>query len=234
MNIGSLLYLHRDSLASEEIKNDIDFLVGELERQAVRRRRWELYLAEHERIREDETDYMHAGIMEHLAYKESIIEGLEEQQILLLMWAARFHVFREAEYVTNLIAANLKSEYARDMLEKSVSLALHGEDFSDDSFDYPDFFDSLKRRARLKLALTVAEGKPIAQWNALVASVLYANIPALLGHGEKYRSVRVFLRKNERPITHSLENHFHHQHISLASSQEVADIKKRWRLFITQ
>lgn len=170
MELNSLLYLHFDTLASKEIKSDVDFLV--------------------DLIKSDAEKHSHASVLEHLAFKESLIEGLEEEKILMLMWTARFHGLGEAEHVRENIHNKLESTYAKDMLEKVILISLERKNFPEDSFDYVGFFDSLQNRAHLKKAMDL-QG-PVSN--------ISGHVEALGEHGKKYRSARIFLQKHERTI----------------------------------
>ncbi|EKD58538.1 MAG: hypothetical protein ACD_56C00106G0004 [uncultured bacterium] len=232
MSIGSLLYLHRGSLSSAEIKSDLDFLIKLLENEGRKKKRWEVYLNGNEESFEDGDVHSHSLLMEHLAYKESMIEGLDEEKAITLMWTARFHDLgelkdgdinfnlktenddaEEAIHIRKKIHSNLKSDYVKEMLEKALSISLDRRNLPNEEFDYVDFFQSLEGRGYMNTAIKMLEKKHISQWNMLMANVFFNQLIPMIEHGKKYRSVRIYLQKNAKMISRGIENHFTHEHV---------------------
>ncbi len=272
MKANSLLYLHKKTLSSNEIKNDVDFLLDLLYQEGSKRKRWTTYLNENDGTFEDENLHSHGVLMEYLAYRETMVEGLSEEKALFLMWAARFHKLgdlkdgdvaynlkteddrkEKAEYVRKHIHSKLESDYARNMLEKVLAISLDRKNLTDDTFDYVGFFDSLKCRGQINIALKMIQHKSISQWDVLAANVFFNQIVPLVEHGKKYRSVRVYLQKNAKLITYGLENHVTHENVRLGfekiygqanfeenkkfldiSPEKVAQIKSVWLTFVEQ
>jgi hypothetical protein len=188
MNIGSLLYLHKDTLASDDIKADVDFLV--------------------ELLKQDAQGHLNSSILEHLAYREAMIEGLEEEQALLMMWAARFHGLGHGDHVRKNVHNKLESAYAKEMLEKVVLISFDKKNIPNDAFDYVVFFESLKNRAHLKAALNRIGDDLNDIFDETSLNLFLQNVSNLIEHGNNYRSARVFLMKNESLISNHLDNNF--------------------------
>ena len=270
MNVSSLLYLHKKTTSSTQTKKDFDYLLELLRVEGSKKKRWEIYLEDGEELLEDGDVHSHSLLMEHLAYKETMIEGLNEEKSIMLMWAARFHDLgelktgdknfnlktqsddaEEAGHIRQNIQSNLKSEYTKKMLEKALIISLDRQNLSGEEFDYVDFFDSLERRGYLNTALKMLKTQSINEWNTLVANVFFNQLIPLIEHGNKYRSVRVYLQKNSKMISHGLDNHFTHEHVhrsferiyspeSLVEKKKSMDItparvemiKKAWQDFL--
>ncbi len=232
MSTNSLLYLHKKTISSNEIRNDVDFLLELLFQEGSKQKRWEVYLNENDAAFEDENIHSHCSLLEYLAYREAVVEGLSEEKALLLMWTARFYKLGEMEngdtlfnlktkndggkkshYVRKHIHSKLQSDYAKNMLEKVLAISLDKKNLLDENFDFVDFFDSLKRRGSINTALKMIQQKSILRWDVLAANVLFNQIVPLVEHGKKYRSVRVYLQKNSKQISHALENHFTHEQL---------------------
>jgi len=230
MSSSSLLYLHKKTLSSDEIKNDVDFLLDLISNKGAKNRRWEAYLSENDVMVEDGDVHSHSALMESLAYRETMVEGLNEEQALLLMWTSRFHKLGEfisgdvlynlkkndtrtarATYVRKHIQSQLRSDYVKNMLEKVLSISLDEKNLSEDNFDFVDFFGSLKCRGHINTALKMVEKKTISQYDILAANVLFNQIMPLVEYSGKYRSVRVYLKKNAKLITHALDKHLTHE-----------------------
>lgn len=233
MNISSLLYLHRQTTASSDVKKDFDFLIELLREEGSKKKRWEIYLDANEKILEDGDLHSHSLLMEHLAYREATFEGLSEDQIILLMWAARFQNLHELTGNKN-VHDNLQSEYAKEMLAKAVLISAK-KNISNEEFDYAEFFDSIERRGHLNTALKLLESKHITGWNSLVADAFFEQLLPIIEHTKKYRSARFFLLKNSRKISHGLGNHFTREHVSKSSDimpSRIKQIKKAWQDFL--
>ena len=272
MSSSSLLYLNKKTIASNEIKNDVDFLLDLLYQEGSKRKRWEIYLSENDANFEDENVHSHSLLLEYLAYREAMIEGLNEEKALLLMWTARFHKLGEIEngdilynlkkendrlekssYARKHIYSKLRSDYAKNMLEKVLTISLDRRNLTDEEFDFVNFFDSLKGRGHINTALKMIEKKSISQWEVLAANVLFNQLVPLVEHGKKYRSVRVYLQKNAKKISHALENHLTQEQLIRGfekiygqnnfeekkkfldiSPEKVAQIKSVWLTFVEQ
>ena len=268
---GSLLYLHKKTLASGEIASDVTFLLDLLSREGSKKKRWGAYLSENDGAFEDENIHSHCSLLEYLAYREAMVEGLDEDQTLLLMWAARFYKLgemengdvlynlktaqerkRKAEYVRKNIQHQLQSDYAKDMLEKVLTVSLDKKNLSP-GFDLVDFFDSLKSRGHVNTALRMIQQKSISQWDVLASNVLFNQLVPLVEHGKKYRSAKVYLQKNAKLITYGLENYLTHEHVNRGfeliygkadfeekkkfldvSPAKLAQIKNIWLTFVEE
>jgi hypothetical protein len=224
----SLLYLHKETIATHEIKRDVDFLLDLHAKEAVKNKRWQSYLKEQENILGDENAHTHSVFLEFLAYKESAIEGLSERQTLMMMWIARFHglgnIVQDRDYIFN----KLDSVYVKSMMENVLSIAIDRKNVTNDEFDYVSFFDSLKRRAHLSVALKQLEKKAIVDWNFLVADVFAEHMDSLFEAGKTYRSVKVFLQKNGKMINHGLEHTFTSKYVRDIPLIRIDAMKKGW------
>ncbi len=230
MSSSSLLYLHKKTLSSHAIKNDVDFLLGLIEEKGTKLKRWENYLAENESMAEDGNIHSHSSLLEHLAFREVTIEGLNDERAILLMWTARFHKLGElrrgdilynlktandkaekVSYLKDYVQGKLKSKYAKEMLEKVLAISLDKKNLSEDEFDFVDFFSSLKCRGHINTALKMIQQQEIAQYDILAANVLFNQIRPLVEYSGKYRSVRVYLKKNASRIDQAVKKHLTHE-----------------------
>ncbi|NTV41273.1 MAG: hypothetical protein HGA61_03310 [Candidatus Moranbacteria bacterium] len=244
MSTSSLLYLHKKNLSSNDIKSDVDFLLGLLKEEGSKKKRWEKYLDENESVPGDGNLHLHSGLMEQIAYREVMVENFKEEKALLMMWAARFGKLGElhnlgldagelekASYVRKHIHSKLKSDYVREIMEKVLKISLHRENPEDEKFDLVGFFDSLQRRGQMNTALKMLERKSIAQWDQLVSQELFEHLPILLGHAEKYRSAKIYLQKNAKQISHSLANHLEYENFPEKRKVEIEELRSAWEVF---
>jgi hypothetical protein len=272
MSSSSLLYLHKKTLSSHAIKNDVDFLLGLIKEKGTKQKRWENYLAEHESMSEDGNIHSHSSLLEHLAFREVTVEGLSDERAILLMWTARFHKLGELRrgdilynlktvndkaekvgYLKEHVQGKLKSKYAKEMLEKVLAISLDEKNLSEDEFDFVDFFSSLKCRGHINTALRMIQQQEIAQYDILAANVLFNQIMPLVGYSGKYRSVRVYLKKNASRIDQAVKNHLTHKKLKQSfkliyqqddfeqkqefldiSPEKVAQIKSVWLTFVEE
>jgi len=230
MSSSSLLYLHKKTLSSHAIKNDVDFLLGLIKEKGTTQKRWENYLGKNESMSEDGNIHSHSSLMEHLAFREVTVEGLSDERAILLMWTARFHKLGELQrgdilynlktaddkaekidYLKEHVHSKLKSKYAKEMLEKVLAISLDEKNLSEDNFDFVDFFGSLKCRGHINTALRMIQQQEIVHYDILAANVLFNQIIPLVGYSGKYRSVRVYLKKNASRIDQAVKNHLTHE-----------------------
>lgn len=244
MSISSLLYLHKKTLSSKDIKDDVDFLLGLLAEKGSQIKRWQAYLNEDETVAGDENLHLHSGLMEQMTYREVMVENLSEEEALFFMWAARFGKLGElhdlglnvgklekADYVRRNIHSQLQSDYAREIMEKVLQISAHKENPANEQFDSVGFFDSLQRRGQLNTALKMLQQKSIAQWDQLVSQELFEHLPILLGHAEKYRSVKIFLQKNAKQISHGVENHLNQERLAEKHTAKIEELRNAWQIF---
>lgn len=247
MSSSSLLYLHKKTLSSDEIKNDVDFLLGLLAEKGSQIKRWQAYLNEDETVSGDENLHLHADLMEQMTYREVMVENFSEEAALFFMWAARFGKLGElhdsgttagklekADYVRQNIHSQLQSEYVKEIMEKVLQISLHEENPKNEQFDSVGFFDSLQRRGQLNTALKMLQQKSISRWEQLVAKEIFENLPVLLGHTKKYRSVKVFLQKNAKQISHGMENHIKYENFPEKHRGKVDQLQDIWLAFVQE
>ena len=237
---NSLLYLHKKNTATTQIKKDFDYLIDLSRKEGLKQKRWNAYRNDTENAFEDGDAASRAAIMEHLAFKESVIEGLDEEKILMLMWVGRFHdLFNlvseqiDVEHESANVFKNLKSGYVKKMLAKTFSIVESRKNLSEDNFDYVDFFDSLEGRSHLDSALRAVDKKHPDDWNILFADIFLDHLLPVIKHGKKYRSASVYLQRNGKKISDVLENNFSHQNSRRSDNSliEFEKIKKIWNEF---
>ncbi|MEI7621504.1 MAG: hypothetical protein WCJ51_03135 [Candidatus Moraniibacteriota bacterium] len=244
MSTSSLLYLHKKTLSSNEIKNDVDFLLGLLAERGSQVKRWQSYLNEDETVAGDENLHLHSGLMEQIAYREVMVENFAEDQALFLLWAARFGKLGElhdlgldagelekAAFVRQNILSQLQSDYVREIMEKVLQISAHKENPENEQFDLVGFFDSLQRRGQMNTALKMLERKSIVQWDQLVSQELFEHLPILLGHAEKYRSAKIYLQKNAKQISHGVENHLNQERLAEKHTAKIEELRNAWQVF---
>ena len=247
MAISSLLYLHKKTLSSNEIKNDVDFLLGLLAKKGSQIKRWQNYLSEDEIMLEDANLHMHSDLMEQIAYREVMVENFEEEKALFLMWAARFGKLGElhelgldagelekANYVRQDILSQLQSDYAREIMEKVLQISSSKENPENEQFDLVGFFDSLQRRGQMNTALKMLEQKSILRWEQLVSQELFEHLPILLEHAEKYRSAKIYLQKNAKQISHGMENHLKSKQLAVEHQTKIDKLRNAWQVFVQE
>lgn len=244
MSVSSLLYLHKKTLSSKEIKNDVDFLLDLLSKEGSKRKRWQAYLDEDEEIAGDENLHAYSDLMEQLAYREVMVENFDEETALFLIWLARFGKLGElhdlgseagelekTEHLRKNIHSRLQSDYVKEMLEKIIIVSLRRQNPENAQPELADFFDSLQRRGQLKTALNVLESRSLSRWESLVANELFEHLPVLLDHSGKFRSAKIFLRKNARQISQGVENHLKYENFSDKHKEKIIETKKAWKIF---
>lgn len=247
MSVSSLLYLHKKTLSSNDIKSDVDFLLGLLKNEGSKKKRWKEYLGENETVPEDGNLHLHSVLMEQIAYREVMVENFDEERALLLIWAARFGKLGElhdlgareeeiekADYVRKNIHNQLQSDYVKGIMEKVLKISLHRENPENEKFDLVSFFDSLQRRGQLNTALKMLDQKSILAWDLLVSQELSEHLPALLRHSKKYRSAKIYLQKNAKQISSGLENHLDQKKIAEKHQEEIVKLKSSWLSFVKE